>query len=155
VAVDSRIAKRLKSLRPAVKKALAQASRKLPRGTTLLVTSAYRTPEEQTALQPTFGVKARPGTSAHEDGRALDLNVLVDGERINPRVQHKIIGRALASEGFRYLGPSDPVHYSMPKAKLVPASVKDPQLEVMTWEEMKELEALVSETRAEQTEPGF
>ena len=141
VAVDRRIAKRLNALRPCVKQRLVRAVGKLPKNVTLLVTSAHRTREEQASLRGTFGIKARPGTSTHEDGRAVDLNVLVDGERIRPRRQHKVIGEALLSEGFRYLGAIDPVHYSVPKEKLDESLTSGPDLEVMTWNEMQEKEA--------------
>ena len=46
------------------------------------------------------------------------MNVFVDWERVRPRKQNKIIGDAMASEGFRYLGAMDPVHYSIPKEEI-------------------------------------
>src|SRR3569833_2864171 len=101
-AVDQRIAKRVNALRPSVKVRLANAVARLPKGVTLLVTSAARTHAEQAHLHSTFGVMARPGTSCNEDGRAVDLNVLVDGERIPVRQQNRLIGSAMASEGFQY-----------------------------------------------------
>jgi hypothetical protein len=138
IAVDRRIAKRLNALRPCVKERLVRVARKLPRRVTLLVTSAHRTREEQASLRSTFGVKARPGTSPHEDGRAIDVNVLVDGKRLSPRRQHKVIGPAMASEGFRYLGPRDPVHYSIPREETDPTLAQGPDLQVMTMQEMLE-----------------
>jgi len=139
LAVDSRIASRVNQLRPCVKQRLARVVEKLPKNVTLLVTSASRTREEQEALRPTFGIKARPGTSTHEDGRAVDLNVYVDGERVRPRYQDEIIGPAMASEGFRYLGPRDPVHYSIPKEKIDTALSFAPDLPVMTMDEALEI----------------
>jgi hypothetical protein len=143
VAIDGRIARRVNALQPGVKRRLQQVVRRLPADVTLLVTSARRTREEQAALKSTFGVKARPGTSAHEDGRAIDLNVIVDGERISPRKQQHVIGAAMAKEGFVYLGRMDPVHYSIPKAGLKVASGKLPErgpaMEIPTVHEMREL----------------
>src|SRR5687767_8046346 len=72
VAIDKRIARRVNALRPCIKQRLVRVTRKLPTKVTLLVTSAFRTREEQASLRSTFGVKARPGTSTHEDGRAID-----------------------------------------------------------------------------------
>jgi hypothetical protein len=141
VAVDQRIAERVNELRPAVKRRLARVIARLPRRVVLLVTSASRTHEEQVALHSTFGVKARPGTSAHEDGRAVDLNVLVDGERISPRHNNDIIGDVMASEGFRYLGRRDPVHYSVPKDAADMNLASAPNLTVATVDQMHVIEA--------------
>ncbi len=138
VAVDRRIATRVNQLRPCVKARLKRVVEKLPANVTILVTSAHRTREEQASLVPTFGIKARPGRSTHEDGRAVDVNVLVDGVRISPRRNQRVIGAAMASEGFRYLGRRDPVHYSIPKEKIDPAPTEDPVLEVATWDEMQQ-----------------
>lgn len=144
LAVDARIAKRVNALRPGVKRRLAQVMRRLPTRVTLLVTSAARTRAEQAHLRPTFGIKARPGTSAHEDGRAIDLNVMVDGERVSPKLNNKIIGPLMASEGFVYLGRRDPVHYSLPKADLSPADYSPeahgPALDVMSMDEVRSIQ---------------
>jgi hypothetical protein len=136
IALDPRVAERVNDLRPCVKERLARVAKKLPAKVKLLVTSAHRTREEQAAIRPTFGIKAKPGTSTHEDGRAVDLNVIVDGKRISPRVQQKVIGPVMASEGFRHLGPRDPVHYSVPKSEIDPLAFSTPDLEVMTVDEM-------------------
>jgi hypothetical protein len=144
VATNKRIAQRVDDLRPCVKQRLQRVAEKLPDNVTLLVTSAHRTREEQAALKPTFGIKAAPGTSTHEDGRAIDLNVLVDGERISPRRNQAVIGEVMASEGFRYLGPKDPVHYSIPREELDDAA-QDPTLEIMTWDELNELQERVAQ----------
>jgi hypothetical protein len=135
VAVDARIARRADDLRPDVKRRLQRAAKALPEGVTLLITSAYRTTEEQKAVTPTFGVKARPGTSTHEDGRGIDLNVLVDGERVPPREQEEVIGKAMAKAGFAYLGAADPVHYSVPAWKLAPVKGAEPLLSLSTLAE--------------------
>jgi hypothetical protein len=147
IAVDKRIARRLNALRPSVKQRLARVVRKLPKNVTLMVTSATRTRAEQAALRSTFGVKARPGHSTHEDGRAVDVNVFVDGERVRPRRQNKIIGEAMASEGFRYLGAMDPVHYSIPKEGIDPTLTRGPELTVPTMRELVELKAQVEEQK--------
>lgn len=146
IAVNTRIAKRVNALRPCVKTRLKRVVEKLPKNVTLMVTSATRTRAEQASLRSTFGVKAAPGTSTHEDGRAVDVNVFVDGERVRPRKQNKIIGKAMASEGFRYLGPMDPVHYSVPKPE-IDVSAEGDELLVPTMQEFNEIKAEVAEQR--------
>ena len=145
IAVDKRIARRLNALRPSVKQRLQRVVGKLPENVTLMVTSATRTRAEQASLRSTFGVKAAPGTSTHEDGRAVDVNVFVDGERVRPRTQNKIIGDAMASEGFRYLGAMDPVHYSIPKEEIDLTLAHGPELAVLTMHELAELQAQAEE----------
>lgn len=147
IAYDRRIARRVNALRPCVKQRLQRVVARLPKNVTLMVTSAARTRAEQASLRSTFGVKARPGTSTHEDGRAVDVNVFVDGERVRPRIQNKIIGEVMASEGFRYLGPKDPVHYSIPKEAIDTTMTSGPLLEVPTMHEMLELKAEVQEQK--------
>jgi hypothetical protein len=147
IAVDKRISRRVNALRPCVKTRLERVVQKLPKNVTLMVTSATRTREEQAALTSTFGVKAAAGTSTHEDGRGIDLNVLVDGERIRPRVQHKVIGKAMASEGFRYLGAMDPVHYSVPKSEIDESMLRGPDLQVPTREDMLAIKAEVEQQK--------
>ena len=139
IAVNQRIARRVNALRPCVKQRLVRVARKLPKKVTLLVTSATRTRQEQASLRPTFGIKARPGTSTHEDGRAIDLNVFVNGVRISPRLQHKVIGPLMASEGFKHLGRRDPVHYSVPRDEIDPTLTKGPDLDLMTMGEYHEV----------------
>jgi hypothetical protein len=141
VAVDRRIARRVNGLRPCVKQRLQRVARKLPKKVTLLVTSATRTYAEQKSLRGTFGVKATPGRSTHEDGRAIDVNVLVDGERVSPRLNKSIIGGAMASEGFRALGAMDPVHYSVPTDEIDTSLVKGPLMDLPTMTEFRELVA--------------
>jgi hypothetical protein len=141
IAVDRRIARRVNALRPCVKQRLVRVARRLPRKMTLLVTSAARTRQEQASLRPTFGIKARPGTSTHEDGRAIDVNVIVNGVRLRPRMNAKVIGPLMASEGFRSLGRRDPVHYSIPKEAIDPTLTKGPDLDLMTMREYQEVQA--------------
>lgn len=145
IAFDQRIARRVNALRPCVKQRLQRVAARLPKNVTLMVTSAARTRAEQASLRSTFGVKARPGSSPHEDGRAVDVNVFVDGERVRPRVQNKIIGDVMASEGFHYLGASDPVHYSIPKEEIDATLTSGPLLAVPTMHEMLEIKAQVQE----------
>src|SRR5262245_44483861 len=52
-AVDNRIAERVHWLQPGVKRRLANVAKKLGPRVSLLVTSAYRTHEEQHAIRPT------------------------------------------------------------------------------------------------------
>jgi hypothetical protein len=146
VAVDRRIARRVNDLRPCVRQRLLRVVQKLPKNVTLLVTSAHRTRAEQAALRGTFGIKARPGSSTHEDGRAVDLNVFVNGSRIRPRRQQKVIGAVMASEGFRHLGPRDPVHYSVPK-EAIDKLAAAPELEVPTMRELVVLKEELAEAR--------
>jgi hypothetical protein len=146
VAVDARIARRVNALRPGVKVKLLRAVSRLPKNVTLVVTSAARTRAEQASLKATYGVKAKPGRSPHEDGRAVDVNVLVDGERIRTRAQNKIIGWAMRASGFHYLGAMDPVHYSVPREK-VGKPETSPDLEVMTVGQMDELKAEIAEAK--------
>jgi hypothetical protein len=124
-----------------VKQRLTAVLRKLPRRLTLLVTSAFRTHEQQRALRSSFGVKAKPGHSPHEDGRAIDVNVMVDGTLVSARRNHKLIGKVMESEGFEYLGPHDPVHYAVPKEALETSPVEAPELQVVTLQEMDEQKA--------------
>ena len=149
IAVDKRIAKRVNALRPCVKRRLKRVVQKLPKNVTLMVTSATRTREEQASLRSTFGVKAAPGTSTHEDGRAVDVNVFVDGERVRPRAQNRIIGEAMASEGFRYLGPIDPVHYSVPRPEIDPSVDGDPLL-VPTMADFNEIKTEIDQREGEE-----
>lgn len=141
LAVDNRIRNRVNGLKPAIKKRLAHVARKLPQRVRILVTSAYRTRQEQANLRPTFGVKAKPGRSAHEDGRAIDVNVLIDGQRISPKRNHAVIGKIMAEAGFRYLGHHDPVHFSVPKHEIGSVVAETPQLDVMTIDELEETRA--------------
>lgn len=157
LAVDQRIKNRLNGLQPAVKKRLAHVAKRLPKRMKLLVTSAYRTRQEQANLRPTFGVKAKPGRSAHEDGRAIDLNVLVDGKLVSPRRNRAIIGKFMAEAGFKYLGDHDPVHFSIPKHEIDPDYVHTEPLEVMTMGEVEEAreqeQQYAAETVAEPLQP--
>lgn len=147
IAVNKRIARRVNALRPSVKRRLQRVAARLPKNVTLMVTSAARTRAEQASLRSTFGVKARPGTSTHEDGRAVDVNVFVNGERVRPRIQNKIIGEVMASEGFRYLGPKDPVHYSIPRESIDTTLTSGPLLEVPTMQEMLVMKAEFAEQK--------
>lgn len=147
LAADKRVAAGVRGLRPCVKQRLTAVLRKLPRRLTLLVTSAFRTREQQRALRSSFGVKAKPGHSPHEDGRAIDVNVMVDGTLVSARRNHKLIGKVMESEGFEYLGPHDPVHYAVPKEALETGPVEAPELQVVTLQEMDEQKAREEQDR--------
>lgn len=134
LATEPRIATRLNQIRPCVKQRLLTALKNLPANYTILITSAHRTTEEQANLVSDFGVKARPGTSTHEDGRAVDLNLFIDGERVRPKYQNRYIGKAMAAAGFRHLGAIDPVHYSVPK-ELVTETAADVNFNVMIFDQ--------------------
>lgn len=154
LAVDSRIKKRVQKLRPSIRKRLAHVAKKLPDRVTLLVTSAYRTYNEQKKLIPTFGVKAKPGRSPHEDGRAIDVNVMVDGDILSPRKNRSVIGKVMAEAGFKHLGAIDPVHYSVPKHEIGKVS-NPPVLDVMTMDEAREvlLQERLAESLAAELDP--
>lgn len=150
IATEPRIATRLNQIRPSVKQRLLKALSLMPDNHTLLITSAHRTHDEQAGLVSTFGVKARPGTSTHEDGRAVDLNLLVNGERVPPRIQQRYIGQAMKAAGFFHLGAIDPVHYSVPVQK-IDESDADVALEVMTydqWTAVRESSVLTQQASA-------
>ncbi|MBD2570919.1 peptidoglycan-binding protein [Anabaena lutea] len=93
-------------LQPAAKEALRRAIRK--RGTTLNITSAYRTVAQQHLLYSWFKLggqcapprAAKPGLSNHEDGLALDT----------PDFQAWI--SALENEGWDWFGNADSVHFT-------------------------------------------
>lgn len=137
IAVNARIAKRVNQLQPSVKQRLAQVARSLPKRVKILVTSAYRTNDEQRRLRPTFGVKAKPGHSAHEAGRAIDVNVIVNGKIISPRKNKAAIGQVMAAAGFEYLGHHDPVHFAVPKDEIDPYLIDCPDIPVRTMAEDK------------------
>jgi hypothetical protein len=76
------------------------------RSSTVSVTSGLRTLPQQFLLYRWYqtgrcgiGLAARPGTSNHESGLALDIS------------DSSVHRSALQSGGFRWLGSSDPVHY--------------------------------------------
>jgi hypothetical protein len=53
---------------------MAQAYNNMTGGKRLRVNSAFRSPEEQAAVNPGTNPKAAPGMSLHQKGRAVDIN---------------------------------------------------------------------------------
>ena len=94
-------------VRLAVNRARAAAR---ARGFELVITSTFRTRAEQQSLFDQFqlGVRsfpvARPGTSRHEFGLAID------GVAIPPSRRPELVD-IMRSVGFRWAGPSDTVHF--------------------------------------------
>lgn len=82
------------------------------------VTSAYRSPAKQAWLYKRYlaGLQpypvAPPGTSDHERGLALDV-VSTD--------TNKLVS-LLTSAGLSWLGPADPVHFSLKAGKSLPTA---------------------------------
>jgi len=81
-------------------------------GVRVVVTSTRRTRSEQTRLWRKFQAGlakfpvARPGTSKHETGRAIDLV---------PEVPARLplVVKAMQGAGFRWAGPRDRVHFDL------------------------------------------
>lgn len=82
-------------------------------GIPIKVTSLYRSPAKQRQLYAAFlagkmpYVVAKPGTSAHEKGLAIDL-VTLDPGKLAP---------ILAQVGFKWAGKKDPVHFELASLK--------------------------------------
>jgi hypothetical protein len=91
-------------LQPAAKRALDRAVAN--RGKILIVNSAYRTIAQQLILfqhdqanRCGISIAAEPGKSNHQSGLALDIE------------DHQGWRSFLEAQGWRWLGPSDPVHF--------------------------------------------
>ena len=91
-------------LQPAAKRALDRAVAN--RGKILIVNSAYRTIAQQLihfkddqANRCGISIAAEPGKSNHQSGLALDIE------------DHQGWRSFLEAQGWRWLGPSDPVHF--------------------------------------------
>lgn len=93
-------------LEPAVKNAFLQMARDYSNltGDKLQINSAFRSPEEQAAIDPGANPKAAPGMSLHNVGRALDI-------QSTQRAKLEEYG-LLAKYGFKTL-PNDPPHIFM------------------------------------------
>lgn len=90
-------------------RAAARAARKLK--TVFIVRSSYRTYEEQVQLYWQYlhyggNLAAKPGTSRHEKGNALDLG---NAKNIDIGFDPKAVD-ALKSEGFVFAVPSEKWH---------------------------------------------
>jgi hypothetical protein len=94
-------------LDPAVKNAFLQMARdynQLSGGDKLQINSAFRSPEEQAAVDPGTNPKAAPGMSLHNVGRAVDI-------QSEQRAKLEEYG-LLSKYGFKTL-PNDPPHIFM------------------------------------------
>lgn len=87
------------------------------KGIAVTVNWGFRTTCQQVNVRGTYGVKARPGSSPHEAGIAVDINGMCGsrsgtsctgisgyGQRVLP---------ILRSHGFQWLGLGDPPHFHM------------------------------------------
>lgn len=91
-------------LQTALSKALKEYQEKT--GKTATITSGHRTTEEQEKVGATFGIKAKPGTSKHEKGNAVDVSSADAREMESMGI--------LAKYGLhRPLGERDPVHIEL------------------------------------------
>lgn len=121
----------LLSLPSDVRIALSRAQEELRgRGIKVVITSTVRTRAEQQFLfnmfqrgNTTFPV-ARPGTSQHERGLAVDLVAI-------PPSDLPEVVTVMRTVGFRWAGPSDSVHFDFilppPAARTVPKGPTRPQ----------------------------
>ena len=80
-------------------------------GVDIVLTSGDRSHERQKQLwrgraKNPFPV-ARPGTSNHEHGLAVDLNVFRNGKKL----PESVVAQIAAEEGFQWLGERDRVHF--------------------------------------------
>jgi len=93
-------------LEPAVQKAFVSMAQDYSNltGKRLQINSAFRSPEEQAAVDPGTNPKAAPGMSLHNVGRALDLN--------SDQVQYLKSSGLLDTYGFKTLA-NDPPHIFM------------------------------------------
>jgi len=78
----------------------------------LTMTWGFRTTCQQINVDAGPNLKAKPGTSPHEAGRAVD----VTGMRWRP--DRAAIVAAFRDEGFRWLGMADPPHFEVPAEEL-------------------------------------
>lgn len=94
-------------LEPGVKSAFLQMARdynQLSGGQKLQINSAFRSPEEQAAVDPGTNPKAAPGMSLHNVGRAIDIQ----SDQRQQLEQWGLLGKY----GFKTL-PNDPPHIFM------------------------------------------
>lgn len=81
-------------------------------GIPVTVTSIYRSPQKQAELYAKYlagkmpYVVAKPGTSRHERGLAIDISV--------PGQYLKTLVSVMQALGFRWAGMKDPVHFDLP-----------------------------------------
>jgi hypothetical protein len=96
-ALDRRVARRLLRVREDLES----------KNIFLTFTWGFRTNCQQRNVNPGPNLKALPGTSPHEAGRAVDVN----GMLVNPRREEIIATFRL--HGFRWLGRKDPPHFEV------------------------------------------
>jgi hypothetical protein len=85
-------------------------------GINITFTWAFRTKCQQINVNPGTNLKAKPGTSPHEAGRAVDVN----GMKVNPK-RGRIIS-VFKQFGWRWLGHKDPPHFEIPAETVGEAS---------------------------------
>ena len=96
-ALDNRVARRLN----AVLKELESL------GIQISFTWGFRSTCQQVNVIPTGSLKARPGQSPHEAGRAVDVRGMTT------RSDAPTIVRVFRNHGFVWLGPKDPPHFEV------------------------------------------
>lgn len=102
---------------------LAQTRLKIA-GINTIITSTKRSSSEQQRLFADFqkGLRrfpvARPGTSLHETGRAVDI------VPIDPADLPRLVA-IMRSSGFRWAGSRDRVHFDIPKRGIVAGLVQE------------------------------
>lgn len=96
---------------------IADAARQ---GIRLQVVSALRTREQQVALYNRYKAgqshlpAAKPGTSKHERGLAVDVGVIGRTSRQVPWATWQKIGAIGQANGLKWLGAYDKVHFELP-----------------------------------------
>jgi hypothetical protein len=99
---------------PAVKFLLDYVS---SQGINVEITSGYRSEGDQARVcAATAYPCARPGTSAHQYGLAVDM---VAGGSVNS-AEHKFLRVCADYIGFRPIIPADPVHFEHPAFRTLP-----------------------------------
>lgn len=96
-ALDRRVARRLLAVRQELD----------ARGISITFTWGFRTTCQQRLVQSGGNLKAKPGTSPHEAGRAVDVN----GMKTRP--DRFIIIDAFQRAGWVWLGAKDPPHFDI------------------------------------------
>ncbi|WP_367897412.1 M15 family metallopeptidase [Leptospira sp. WS58.C1] len=85
------------------------------------ITSGFRTKEEQTCLYKKMppGMAAKPGTSSHESGRAIDIGGIDYTSKELRKTVTKVLGKHPDVLWGYYFKVSDPVHFYVPKTSPV------------------------------------
>lgn len=110
-------------------------------GYSVIINSTSRTFEEQTLLNLQNPLNASPGTSSHEQDRAIDMNIIKDGNvlmKSSSKLQWEGTGvpQIARQLGLKWGGDfknyHDPVHFEIPKLQ---ASQQGPLTEEITYVE--------------------